>query len=149
MADWLSNGRRSRILSIVDDFSIELVGQLIGFSISGYQVVLYLAQLAVKRGLPRQITMINGSESICKAMDFWSGNTSLTLGFIKLGKRTPNAFAESFNGKVRNECPNQHWLRPLDEAKSNVDQWHDLYNQVEPHSSLGYVPSVEVAKRAA
>lgn len=149
VADQLSNGRRFRILNIVDDFSRELVGQLIGFSISGHQVVRYLGQLGSSRGLPRIITMDNGSEFTSKAMHFWSRDTGVKLGFIQPGKPTQNAFVESFNGKFRNECLNQHWFRSIEEAKSTVDEWREHYNQVRPHSSLGYLPPVEFARRAA
>ncbi|SIT67240.1 putative transposase, partial [Ectothiorhodosinus mongolicus] len=64
-------------------------------------------------------------------------------------KPTQNAFVESFNGKFRNECLNQHWFRSIEEAKNTVDEWRDHYNQVRPHSSLGYLPPLEFAKRAA
>ena len=149
VADQLSNGRRFRILNIVDDFSRELVGQLIGFSIPGHQVVRYLSELAASRGLPRMITMDNGSEFTSKAMHFWSRNTGVKLGFIQPGKPTQNAFVESFNGKFRNECLNQYYSRSLSEAKSTAGEWRDHCLQVRPQSSLGYLPPVEFAKRAA
>jgi len=82
-------------------------------------------------------------------MFFWSKENGVRLGFIQPGKPTQNAFIESLNGKFRNECLNQHWFRTLDEARAEIDRWRKHYNNVRPHSSLGYLPPVEFAKRAA
>lgn len=149
VADQLSNGRRFRILNVVDDYSRELVGQLISFSISGHQVARFLSQLAETRGLPKVITVDNGTEFTSKAMHFWSQDTGVKLGFIQPGKPTQNAFVESLNGKFRNECLNQHWFRSISEAEQTIEQWRDHYNRIRPHSSLGYLPPVEFARQAA
>ena len=149
VANQLSNGRRFRILNVVDDFNRELLGQLTAFSISGHQVARFLCQIGESRGLPKVITVDNSTEFTSKAMHFWSEDTGVRLGFIQPGKPTKNAFVESLNGKFRNECLNQHWFRSLDEAKQKIDQWSQHYNEVRPHSSLGYVPPGEFAKKAA
>ncbi len=73
---------------------------------------------------------------------------SVRLAFIQPGKPTQNAFVESLNGKFRNECLNQHWFRSLEEARQEIEQWRVHYNHVKPHSSLGYIPPVEFAKKA-
>ncbi len=73
----------------------------------------------------------------------------MRLAFIQPGKPTQNAFDESLNGKFRNECLNQHWFRSLEEARQEIEQWRAHYNHVRPHSSLGYMPPVEFAKKAA
>ena len=101
------------------------------------------------RQLPHTITADNGTEFTSKAMFFWSKETGTKLGFIQSGKPTQNAFIESLNGKLRNECLNQHWFRRLEEARFEIDRWHDHYNNVRPHSSLGYLPPVEFARSAA
>lgn len=110
VSDQLSNGRRFRVLNVVDDFSRELIGQLVSLSISGQQVARFLTQLTEVRSKPDNIVCDNGTEFTSKAMFFWSKTTSVTLAFIQPGKPTQNAFVESLNGKFRNECLNQHWV---------------------------------------
>jgi len=149
VSDQLSHGRRFRVLNIVDDFTKVMVGQLVSVSITGHQVARFLDQIGEQRRLPGSITCDNGTEFTSKAMFFWSKESGVRLGFIQPGKPTQNAFIESLNGKFRNECLNQHWFRTLDEARREIDRWREHYNNVRPHSSLGYLPPVEFAKRAA
>jgi len=149
VSDQLAGGRRFRVLNVVDDYSREMVGQLVSISISGRQVSRFLSQLFEQRGKPKKIICDNGTEFTSKAMFFWSKETSVQLGFIQPGKPTQNAFVESLNGKFRNECLNQHWFRTLDEAKYEIDQWREHYNKVRPHSALGYVSPEEFARQAA
>lgn len=149
VADQLSNGRRFRILNVVDDYSRELVGQLVAFSITGQQVARFLSQLLEQRQAPSSITCDNGTEFTSKAMFFWSKKTKIKLNFIQPGKPTQNAFVESLNGKFRDGCLNQHWFRNLDEAKIEVDQWRYHYNYERPHSSLNYLTPVAFANKAA
>ena len=149
ISDQLSHGRRFRVLNIIDDYSKEMVGQLVDTSITGHQVARFLDQLSEERNLPQSITCDNGTEFTSKAMFFWSKKVSVRLAFIQPGKPTQNAFVESLNGKFRNECLNQHWFRSLEEARQEIEQWRAHYNHVRPHSSLGYMPPVEFAKKAA
>jgi len=149
VSDQLSNGRRFRILNVVDDFSREMIGQLVSVSISGTQVARFLNQLVEERGSPRKVICDNGTEFTSKSMFYWSKETGITLGFIQPGKPTQNAFVESLNGKFRNECLNQNWFRTMEEARYEIDQWREHYNNVRPHSSLNYLPPVEYAKLAA
>lgn len=149
VSDQLSNGRRFRVLNIVDDYSREMVGQLVSTSINGRQVARFLNQLIEERGKPIKVICDNGTEFTSKAMFFWSQETMVQLGFIQPGKPTQNAFVESLNGKFRNECLNLHWFRTLDEAKYEIALWREHYNNVRPHSSLNYMPPVEYAKRVA
>lgn len=149
VSDQLSNGRRFRVLNIVDDFSREIIGQLVPVSISGQQVARFLTQLLEVRSKPDNIVCDNGTEFTSKAMFFWAKATSVTLAFIQPGKPTQNAFVESLNGKFRNECLNQHWFRTLDEARYEINLWREHYNHVRPHSSLNYMTPVEYANQAA
>jgi len=149
VSDQLSSGRRFRVLNVVDDYSREMVGQLVSVSISGRQVARFLTQLIEQRGKPSKVVCDNGTEFTSKAMFFWSKETTVTLGFIQPGKPTQNAFVESLNGKFRNECLNQHWFRTLEEARYEINLWREHYNYVRPHSSLNYMPPVEYAKQAA
>lgn len=149
VSDQLANGRRFRVLNVVDDFSREMIGQLISSSISGRQVARFLNQLMSERGKPKKIVCDNGTEFTSKAMFFWSEETGVCLGFIQPGQPTQNAFVESLNGKFRKECLDRVWFRAMAEAKWEIDQWRQHYNTVRPHSSLGYIPPVEFAERAA
>lgn len=149
VSDQLANGRRFRVLNIVDDFSREMVGQLISVSISGQQVARFLTQLCEERSHPQKIVCDNGTEFTSKALFFGSKEHDVELGFIQPGKPTQNAFVESLNGKFRNECLNRHWFRTLDETRVEIESWQRHYNQVRQHSALNYLPPVEYAKRAA
>jgi putative transposase len=149
VCDQLSNNRRFRVLNVVDDYSREVLGQLVSVSISGRQVARFLDQLIEQRGQPGTIICDNGTEFTSKAMFFWSKETGVRLGFIQPGKPTQNAFVESLNGKFRNECLNQHWFRTLEEAKYDIEQWRQHYNHVRPHSALNYMPPVVFAEKAA
>uniref|UniRef100_UPI0031F4C6C6 IS3 family transposase n=1 Tax=Shewanella algae TaxID=38313 RepID=UPI0031F4C6C6 len=149
VSDQLSNGRRFWVLNVVDDYSREMVGQLVSVAISGRQVARFLDQLMEERGKPKKVTCDNGTEFTSKAMFFWSKEAGVTLGFIQPRKPTQNAFVESLNGKFRNECLNQHWFRTLDEARYEIELWREHYNYVRPHSSLNYMPPVSYAKQAA
>ncbi len=136
--DQLSDGRRIRVLNIVDDYSRVCVGQLVDLSISGARVARYLDQLAETRGLPRRIVLDNGPEMTSKALFLWSQQRGIRLHFIQPGKPTQNAFVESFNGRFRDGCLNQQWFRDLDDARRVIEDWRQDYNEIRPHSSLGY-----------
>lgn len=147
--DQLSNGRRFRVLNVMDDFNRELLGQYVGFSISGLHVSRYLSQLCERHGFPKKIICDNGAELTSKAMFFWSEKNQIHLGFIQPCKPTENAFVESLNGKFRNECLNQHWFRSIEEARQKIEAWRAHYNHQRPHSSLGYLSPIEFKKKAA
>jgi putative transposase len=149
VSDQLANGRRFRVLNIVDDYSRECVGQLVDTSISGTAVVRFLDDLAMSRELPKILVSDNGSEFTSKAMFLWAQRTGVTLHFIQPGKPTQNAFIESFNGKFRDTCLNQHWFTDLNDARQVIEAWRQHYNRVRPHSSLGYLPPAVFAKQAA
>lgn len=149
VSDQLSNGRRFRVLNVVDDFSREMLGQLVSVSISGSQVARFLSRLFEDRAKPRRIVCDNGTEFTSKSMFFWSQETGVALGFIQPGKPTQNAFVESLNGKFRNECLNRHWFRSLKEAEAEIMLWQTQYNNVRPHRLLNYLPPVVFAQQAA
>ena len=125
--DQLTDGRRIRILNIVDDFSRTCVGQLVDMSISGFRVARYLDEISMTRSLPKSIVMDNGPELTSKAMFFWSQRTGIKLCFIQPGKPTQNAFVESFNARMREGCLNQHWFKDLAEAKQIIRDWRHHY----------------------
>jgi putative transposase len=147
VSDQLANGRRFRVLNIVDDYSRECVLQIVDTSISGQRLARELDQL--KRNLPSTIVVDNGPEFTSKAMFFWSKRVGVKLHFIQPGKPTQNAFVESFNGKFREYCLNLHWFASLGDARSTIKQWRSHYNHVRPHRSLGKKPPAVFAREAA
>jgi putative transposase len=147
--DQLGDGRRIRILCIVDEYSRVCVGQLLDTSISGERLTRFLDQLKRERGLPKTIVLDNGPEMTSKAMAFWSQQHGVTLDFIQPGKPTQNAFIESFIARFRDSCLNQQWFRDLNDARSIISTWRKHYNEVRPHSSLGYQPPAAFEKQVA
>ena len=107
-------------------------------SISGERVARVLSRVAGERGLPDAIMVDNGTEFTSKAMLKWSQETEVRLAFIEPGKPTQNGFIESFNGKLRDECLNQHYFAGLHDAREKLTRWRDIYNNERPHSSLKY-----------
>lgn len=150
MSDQLASGRRFRILNIVDDCSRECPGQIIDFSISGERLARFLDQLGRSRGLPRALVMDNGPELTSRAMFDWARQTGVALHFIEPGKPIQNAYVESFNGRVRDECLNEEWFTSLRHARDVIEAWRVHYNTARPHSALGYrPPQTYLATRAA
>ena len=132
----------------MDDFSRVCVGQLTDLSISGERMARYLDQIGQSRGLPNRIVMDNGPEMTSKAMFLWSQQRGVKLHFIQPGKPTQNAFVESFNGRFRDGCLNQQWFQSLDDARRIIDAWRTDYNEIRPHSSLGYQSPATFEKAA-
>lgn len=149
VSDQLANGRRLRVLNVVDDFTRECVLQVVDFSISGERVARAFDHLAQSRPLPSTLVCDNGPEFTSKAMFFWARARRIKLHFIQPGKPTQNAFVESFNGKFRDYCLNLHWFASLDDARSIISQWRDHYNTIRPHRSLGQKPPAVFAREAA
>lgn len=145
--DQLATGRRIRILNIVDDYSRVCVGQLVDTSISGERMVRFFNDL--DRPLPKTIVLDNGPEMTSKAMFLWAQTMRIRLHFIQPGKPTQNAFVESFNGRFRDGCLNQHYFIDLADARSTIKRWRNHHNRVRPHSSLGYLPPAKYEEQAA
>jgi putative transposase len=137
VADALTDGRRFRSLNIVDDFNRECLAAQVDTSLTGARVVRVLEQLRERRGLPQVLVTDNGPEFAGRAVDVWAYEQGVKLHFIEPGKPVQNAFIESFNGKMRDECLNEHWFATLGEARQTIEAWRRDYNEVRPHSSLG------------
>ena len=148
MSDQLVDYRRFRILNIVDDHSRYCPGQIVDVSITGARLARYLDDLALLRGLPEEIILDNGPEGTSRAMFEWSERTGVLLRFIEPGKPVQNAFVESFNGKLRDECLNLHWFKSLRHAREEIARWRVHYNTRRPHSALGYRTPMEVLTEA-
>jgi putative transposase len=136
MQDVLWNGRRVRVLTIIDTFTRECPIIEVDTSLTGERVSRVLDWLALTRGVPDSITVDNGPEFAGKAMDQWAYQHGVKLDFIRPGKPTENGYIESFNGTVRRECLKQHYFTSLDEAKRLIEDWRVEYNQFRPHSSI-------------
>ena len=148
--DQLSDGRCFRVLNIVDNFSRECVGQIVDFSITGQRIANYLSELIERLDVkPARIVCDNGTKFRCKAMFHWSRDRQVELDFIQPGKPTQNAFVESFKGKFRDSCLNQFWFRSIKEARKVIEDWRIDYNEVRPHSALGYQPPSVFAEAIA
>jgi putative transposase len=143
MSDSLYDGRKFRVLTIIDDFTRESVGMEVDTGISGERVNRVLERIAALRGLPETIVMDNGPEFTSKAMLMWSEQRGVRLHHIEPGKPNQNAFIESFNGTFRDGCLNQHWFESIFEARSAIERWRVEYNIERPHSSLGKLTPME------
>lgn len=147
VSDALANGRRIKVLTIVDDFSKEVIDLAVDFGISGHYVTRVLDQAARFRGYPKAIRTDQGPEFTGKALDQWGCEHGVQLKLIQAGKPTQNAFIESFNGRFRDECLNDHWFTSLPQARILIAAWRRDYNQHRPHSSLDYLTPAEFAAK--
>jgi putative transposase len=148
MADTLADGRAFRTLNIVDDFSRECVAIEVDRSLPGARVVRVLDHLRLTIGLPKAIVLDNGPEFAGRALEAWAYAHGVELRFIRPGKPIENAYVESFNGKFRDECLNEHWFVSLADAKGIIEAWRVDYNTVRPHGSLGQLTPAAYAAAA-
>jgi putative transposase len=135
--DQLFDGRKIRILTIVDTFTRLAPAIEVRQSYKGCDVVETLERVTGQLGCPKVIRLDNGPEFISKELDLWAFMRGVTLDFSRPGKPTDNAFIESLNGKFRAECLNTHWFLCLDEARQKCEAWRRDYNEVRPHSAIG------------
>jgi putative transposase len=147
VSDGLADGRRLRCLAIVDDCTRECVAIEVDTSITGSRVKAVLERLADLRGLPRSITVDHGPEFEGQVLDAWAYERCVYLSFIRPGKPNENAYIESFNGKFRDECLNEHWFITMTQARRAIEAWRIEYNTERPHSSLGQLTPEEFARR--
>lgn len=139
LLDTLENGRRVRLLAVVDDFTRACLAIEVDTSIGGHRVVEVLQRLVETRGKPAGLITDNGPEFVGRALDAWAYAQGIRLHFIEPGKPNQNADVESFNGRFRDECLNEHWFLSLAQTRQIVEAWRLDYNAVRPHSSLGNV----------
>lgn len=144
VSDTLSDGRRFRILCIVDDYSRECLAAVVDTSLGGVRVVRELERLVDERALPETVVSDNGTELTSGAVLRWA-TRRVAWHYIEPGKPVQNAFVESFNGKLRDECLNEYVFSTLAEARTIIEAWRQDYNQLRPHSSLGALTPSEFA----
>ena len=145
--DVTAQGRKLRMLNIVDDYTRECLWIETDTSLNGERVKRVLSCLVDLRGRPERLVMDNGPEFTGHVLDQWSYDTGIPLDFIEPGKPQQNGYVESFNGKFRDECLNEHWFANVAEARKIIEEWRVDYNEQRPHSSLGYLAPAEFAAR--
>ncbi|GKQ27837.1 transposase [Klebsiella michiganensis] len=143
--DALATGRRIKCLTCVDDFTKECLTVTVAFGISGVQVTRILDSIALFRGYPATIRTDQGPEFTCRALDQWAFEHGVELRLIQPGKPTQNGFIESFNGRFRDECLNEHWFSDIVHARKIINDWRLDYNECRPHSALNYLTPAEFA----
>jgi len=145
--DTLVSGRRFRILTVVDDFTRECLGLVVDTSLSGPRVVRELDRIVESRGGPRMIVSDNGTEFTSNAILAWQEEQQIEWHYIAPGKPMQNGFVESFNGRLRDECLNEHLFANLNEARQIIEEWRIDYNTNRPHTSLSGLTPTEFATR--
>lgn len=146
--DQLSNGDKFRALTIVDVFSREALAIEVGHRLRGEHVVDVMNRLVRTRGAPKYLFADNGAEFTGHLVDLWAYHHTVRIDFSRPGKPTDNAFIETFNGYLRDECLNIHWFETLAEARRLIEAWRIEYNESRPHMALGNIPPSEYALRA-
>lgn len=140
--DTLSNGRKFRALTIVDDFTRESIAIETDFSLTGKRVIRVLSRLAGERTLPPTLKFDNGTEFTSNAVLGWAAQAKIDLHFIEPGKPTQNASVESFNGRFRDELLNEHCFPTIFHARAAIETWRLDYNLRRPHTALnGLTPA--------
>jgi len=147
VADALENGRKFRVLTIVDLFSRECLMTEADFSFRANKVVNCLERLRRRGHLPNVITVDNGTEFTSRVMDAWAYKNKVKLDFIRPGRPVDNAFIESFNGRFRDECLNTKAFHSIEDAREKLEYWLLDYNTLRPHSSIGDLTPSEYAQR--
>lgn len=142
VSDTLRDGRRFRILCVIDDFTRECLATIVDNSISGVRVARELDAIAERRGYPCMVVSDNGTELTSPAMLAWQRDRHVEWHYIAPGKPMQNGFVESFNGRLRDECLNKHIFRSYNHARDIIEKWRIDYNLHQPHTSLdGLTPN--------
>tara|TARA_R110002072_G_scaffold240070_1_gene398139 strand:- start:1137 stop:1661 length:525 start_codon:yes stop_codon:yes gene_type:complete len=148
VSDALADGRRFRILCVIDDFSRECLAKIVDTSISGLRKARELDRIGEMRGFPCMVVSGNGTELTSNAMLKWQEDRRVEWHYIALGKPMQNGFVESFNGRLRDECLNEHLFPTLRHARHLIVAWRDDYNHHRPHSSLDGLTPREYHQRS-
>ena len=147
VADTLASGRRFRILTLVDDFTRECLGLVVDTSLTGLRVARELDRVAEVRGYPCMVVSDNGTELTSNAILTWQQQRGVEWHYIAPGKPMQNGFVESFNGRLRDECLNEHLFANINDGRQIIEEWRIDYNTARPHSSLNGLTPTEFATR--
>ena len=140
MIDRTAAGRSFKILNIIDEYTRECLAILVARRIKNQDVIVLLFHLFIFRGIPEHIRSDNGPEFTARTIRKWLARLGVKTLYIEPGSPWENGYIESFNGKMRDELLRRESFTTLDEAKVLIEQWRREYNQVRPHSSIGYRP---------
>jgi putative transposase len=145
--DWCANGQQLKCLTVTDEWTKEGLAIEVDGRIRSGRVIEVLARLVSERGAPLYLRSDNGPEFVSRALLQWITDQGIETALIDPGKPWQNGATESFNGKFRDECLSLEWFRSRAEAKVVIETWRRHYNEVRPHSSLGYLtPAAFAAK---
>jgi putative transposase len=147
LSDAFVDGRRFRILAVVDDFTRECLALVADTSLPGLRVVRELEAIIARRGRPAMCVSDNGTELTGMAVLRWCQEIRIEWHYIAPGKPMQNGFIESFNGRLRDECLNEHLFANLIEARQIIEEWRIDYNTNRPHTSLNGLTPTEFAAR--
>lgn len=147
VSDALADGRRFRILAIVDDFSRECLALVADTSLSGVRLARELDAVIARRGRPLLLVSDNGTELTSNVILRWSQDRQVAWHYIAPGKPQQNAFVESFNGRLRDECLNETLFTSLPHARAVLTRWQADYNHVRPHSAHHGATPAEMGRR--
>ena len=134
------DGRKVRLMTLIDEFTRESLAIRVARRINSLGVLETMADVMLVRGIPEHIRSDNGPEMTAKVVRNWLGKLGARTLYIEPGSPWENGYCESFNGKLRDECPNQEIFYSLKEAQVVIEQWRNHFNTIRPHSSLGYRP---------
>jgi len=140
VSDRLYNGKKIRMLTVIDEYTRKCLAIVVGSSLKANDVLETLSTLFITEGTPDYIRSDNGSEFTAKATREWLGSLGVKTAYIEPGSPWENGYNESFNGKLRDELLNREIFYTLKEAQILIEQWRKYYNEIRPHSSLGYRP---------
>ena len=138
MFDHCANGQKLKCLTVIDEWTRECLAIEVSGRIRSRDLIETLQRLFRERGMPRYLRSDNGPEFVAQRVRRWLQSQQVQTAFIEPGKPWQNGTDESFNGKFRDECLNLEWFRSRKEAKVVIESWRHHYNEVRPHSSLGY-----------
>lgn len=144
--DRLHSGKKIRMLTVIDEYTRECLAIRVGFSLKSEDVLDVPSTLFITEGIPCYIRSDNGSEFTAKTTREWIGALGVMTAYIEPGSPWENGYNESFNGKLRDELLNTEIFYTLKEAQVLIEEWRRHYNEVRPHSSLGYRPPAPVAR---
>lgn len=140
VADCLADGRKIRMLTVIDEYSRECLCIRVKRQLNSDDVLEVLSNLFITHGLPDHIRSDNGSEFTAKILKDWLGQLKVKTAYIEPGSPWENGYNESFNGRLRDELLNGELFYTVTEAQVMIEQWRQHYNHIRPHSSLGYRP---------
>jgi putative transposase len=143
MTDSLTDGRRFRLLNVIDDYNRQSLAVDIDTSLPAIRVVRTLDRLITAHGCPKQIRVDNGPEFISERLRQWCEPKNIHLAFIQPGKPMQNALVERNNGSIRTELLNAYLFHSLAEVRAMAEQWQHDFNNNRPHQALGYLPPIK------